>query len=115
MLLYGYFYCQLYERDPSGGKKRSKLHIFLESNRAEETASCDYCLVPPFLLALLISRLLSYVIILQFSLMCWPYSYFLLARKKVLAFSLAWRKCTVFIHLPLFGVFKSMIREEEEE
>lgn len=47
--------------------------------------------------------------------MCWPYSYFLLARKKVLAFSLAWRKCTVFIHLPLFGVFKSMIREEEEE
>lgn len=83
MLLYGYFYCQLYERDPSGGKKkRNKLHIFLESNRAEETASCDYCPVPPFLLALLISRLLSYVIILQFSLMCWPYSYFLLGQKK---------------------------------
>lgn len=53
MLLYGYFYCQLTERDPSGEKK-SKLDIFLESNRAEETASCGYCPVPPFLLAPLI-------------------------------------------------------------
>lgn len=49
--------------------------------------------------------------------MCWPLRLFSPGPEKSssIFFSLQEVHSLGFIHLPLFGIFKSMVREEEEE